>query len=170
MRYSSPTTETAAIKYTGSPATGYTLATGFNFTTGPQDTITGIPPKRTGPIGLAHLASKNILAVAVDSLFKPATGISYAYGRIYLLNGNTGARISADTSMSIIDQAAWAWSVTGSYSSRGDGDIPGNVSAYISTFDVKWDEGYLYSQSYYGWTVEKGRYNGTCRTLRPAGR
>jgi len=56
------------IKYVGSPSTGYTLAPGFNWTIGPSDTLTGTPPKRLGPIGLAHLASKNILAVAVDSL------------------------------------------------------------------------------------------------------
>jgi hypothetical protein len=150
------------IKYTGSPAAGYTLAAGFNFTMGPQDTISGTPPKGTGPIGLAYLPSKNIVAVACDSLFKPTGGVNYAYGRIYLLNGNTGAKISTDTSMSTINQAAWAYSVTGSYSSRGDGDIPGNISGYTSTYDVKFDEkGNVYSQSQYGWTVEKWAYNGT---------
>jgi hypothetical protein len=157
------------IKYVGTPATGYTLATGFNFALGPQDTLSAVPPKNAGPIGLAHLASKNILAVAVDSLFKQATTTSYAFGRVYLLNGNTGARISTDTSMNMIDQAAWAFSVTGSYASRGDGDIPGNVSSYASTIDVKWDaQGNLYSQSYYGWTVEKWKYNGTLPSFTTA--
>ncbi len=151
------------IKYVGTPATGYTLAPGFSFSMGPKDTLTGtLAPSRTGPIGLAHLASKNILAVACDSMWKPSGGTNYSYGRIYLLNGNTGAFISPDTSMNTIDQAAWAFAITGSYSSRGDGDIPGNVSAYASTYDVKWDQNEnLYSQSYYGWTVEKWKYNGT---------
>ena len=157
------------IKYVGSPATGYTLASGFNWTVGPQDTLTGPPPKRTGPIGLGYLASKNILAVACDSLFKPYTTLNSMYGRIYLLNGNTGAPISTDTSMSVIDQAAWAFALTGSYTSRGDGDIPGNASGYASTFDVKWDEKeYLYSQSYYCWTVEKWKYKGTLPSFTTA--
>lgn len=90
------------IKYTGTPATGYTLAPGFSFSLGPRDTISGTPPKNAGPIGLAHLPSKNILAVVSDSLLK-ATGVPYGYGRIYLVNGNTGALISADTSMNMID-------------------------------------------------------------------
>jgi len=157
------------IKYVGSPSTGYTLAPGFNWTIGPADTLSGTPPKRLGPIGLAHLASKNILAVAVDSLFKPSCGINYTTGRIYLLNGNTGAPISTDSSMHMIDQAAWSYAVTGSYTERGTGDVPGNVSAYASTTDVKWDEkGYLYSQSYYGWTVEKWRYIGTLPSFTTA--
>ncbi len=150
------------LKYTGTPATGYTLAAGFNFTMGAADTITGTPTKRTGPIGLAYLASKNIVAVACDSLFKPSGGNNYTYGRIYLLNGNTGAKISADTSVNMIDQAAWNFALTGSYSNRGNGDSPGNCSGYTSTYDVKFDEkGNLYSQSQYGWTVEKWAYNGT---------
>ncbi len=150
------------IKYVGSPMTGYTAAPGFSFTMGPADTISATPPARTGPIGLAYLASKNIVAVACDSLFKPTGTINYAYGRIYLLNGNTGAKISSDTSMNMIDQAAWNFALTGSYSDRGNGDSPGNCSGYASTYDVKFDEnGFLYSQSQYGWTVEKWTYDGT---------
>ena len=147
------------IKYVGSPAAGYTLAPGFTFSMGPQDTLTGKP---TGPIGLGYLASKNILAVACDSLFKPSGGLNYSYGRIYLLNGNTGAKISADTSMNMIDQAAWNFALTGAYNDRGNGDAPGNASGYASTYDVKFDEkGNLYSQSQFGWTVEKWMYEGT---------
>ena len=147
------------IKYVGTPATGYTLAPGFTFTMGPEDTLTGKP---TGPIGLGYLASKNILAVACDSLFKPSGGANYSYGRIYLLNGNTGAKISSDTSMNMIDQAAWNFAQTGAYNDRGNGDVPGNASGYASTYDVKFDEnGNLYSQSQFGWTVEKWAYTGT---------
>jgi hypothetical protein len=146
------------VKYVGSPSTGYTLATGFSFSMGAKDTISGTPPKRTGPIALAHLASRNILAVACDSLLKVSGGVNYQYGRIYFLNGNTGALISADTSMAVLDQAAWNYSVSGSYQSQG----AGNASGYASTMDVKWDEKEnLYSQSMYGWTVEKWMYNGT---------
>ncbi len=146
------------IKYTGTPATGYTLAAGFSFSLGPKDTISATPAKRAGPIGLGYLNSKNILAVASDSCLKPSGGTNYGYGRIYLVNGNTGALISADTSMSMIDQAAWNLAVSGSYAAQG----AGTASGYASTMDVKWDEkGNLYSQSMYGWTVEKWAYNGT---------
>jgi hypothetical protein len=145
------------VKYTGSRTSGYSLDAGFSWTIGPQDTVSGVPTKRAGPIGLAHLASKNILAVAVDSLLKPTT-TGYGFGRIYLLNGNTGEPISTDTSVAMIDQAAWNLWVTGSYASAG----AGTASGYAATMDVDWDENEnLYSQSMYGWTVEKWRYNGT---------
>ena len=151
-------TNKRVVKYTGSRTTGYTLAAGFSFSMGPADTITGTPPMRTGPIGLAYLSSKNILAVACDSLMKPAGSTWYAYGRIYLLNGNTGALISADPGTYLIDQAAWSFQVYGSYANQG----AGNCSGYASTMDVKWDANEnLYSQSVYGWTVEKWKYNGT---------
>jgi hypothetical protein len=150
------------IKYTGSPATGYTLAAGFSFHLGAKDTITnsvvGGPPTNAGPIGLGYLASKNILAVACDSLLKPANSAAYSYARIYLLNGNTGAFISTDTSKAMIDQAAWNYAVQGSYAAQG----PGTSSGYASLMDVKWDEKEnLYTQSMYGWTGEKWTYNGT---------
>jgi hypothetical protein len=147
------------IKYSGTRTTGYTSVAGFSFSVPAKDTITGTPPTRTGPIGLAYLASKNILAVACDSLLKPAGDAYYTYGRIYLLNGNTGALISTDTSMSVLDQVAWNRAIyAGDVSAQGSGI----ASGYASTMDVKWDEkGYLYTQSMYGWTVEKWKYNGT---------
>ena len=96
--------------------------------------------------------------MACDSLLKASGGTNYSYGRIYLVNGNTGAPISTDTSMSVIDQAAWNMALTGDYATQG----LGTASGYASTMDVKWDQnGNLYSQSMYGWTVEKWKYNGT---------
>jgi hypothetical protein len=146
------------IKYTGMPTAGYALDAAFTFSLGPQDTLTGTPPTRTGPIGLGYLSSNNILAVACDSLLKSSGGTNYTYGRIYLLNGNTGSLISADSSVYMIDQAAWNFAISGAYDNQG----AGNASGYASTMDAKWDqEGNLYSQSMYGWTVEKWKYNGT---------
>jgi len=146
------------IKYTGTPATGYTLAAGFSFSLGPKDSLTGTPPKPAGPIGLGYLASKNILAVACDVFLKPSGDPNYSYARIYLVNGNTGALISSDTSMSVIDQAAWNYAVYGAYLNSGAGTASGDAS----TMDVKWDQnGNLYSQAMYAWTVEKWQYNGT---------
>jgi hypothetical protein len=52
--------------------------------------------------------------------------------------------------------------MTGGYSTRTDGIIPGNASGYTSPYDVKFDEKKnLYTQSYYGWTVDKWIYQGT---------
>ena len=146
------------VKMTGSRTAGYTVDAAFSFSMTPADTISATPPSRTGPIGLGYLASKNILAVACDSLYKPAGGVNYEYGRIYLLNGNTGAFISTDPTAYLIDQAAWSFTVYGSYANQG----AGNCSGYASTMDVKWDANEnLYSQSVYGWTIEKWKFGGT---------
>ncbi len=80
------------------------------------------------------------------------------------MNPNNGAFVSRDTSVYIIDAAAWNFALTGGYNLRGCGD--GNASGYTSTYDVKFDENKnLYTQSYYGWTVDKWRYNGTLPTI-----
>ncbi len=155
-------TNNKVIKYTGSVATGYTLAAGFNFSLGIRDTIPGTT-SRGRPLGLTYLSPNNIVAVACDSLF--GLGV-YSYGRIYLLHPSTGALVSADTSVSMIDAAAWNFALTGGYNLRSGGTTPGNASGYASTYDVKFDENKnLYTQSLYGWTVDKWRYNGTLPTF-----
>ncbi len=157
-------TNRRVLKYTGSTTTGYTLNTSFNFQLGARDTVPNSPNSVTRPMAVSYLSPNNILAVAVDSLFGGSA--SYSFGRIYLVNPNTGALISSDTSLSIVDQAAWTFALTGVYNNRVNGTIPGNASGYTSTFDVKWDsQGNLYTQSYYGWTVEKWSYNGTLPTI-----
>lgn len=151
------------LKYTGSVGAGYTQSTTFNFSLGARDTIPATPNlSRARPIGLTYLSPNNILAVACDTLFGGSA--SYTYGRIYFVNPNTGALISADTSLSIINTAAWNFAVTGTYNNRTCAH--GTASGYASTYDVKFDENKnLYTQSYYGWTVDKWRYNGTLPTI-----
>jgi hypothetical protein len=147
------------LKFKGSPAAGYTADAGFNFALGVKDTIPTIKVP-AHPMGLAYLAPNNIVAVACQG-WRAGTS-SYEYGRIYMMSANTGALISSDSSVYLIDQAAWNFALTGGYNLRTNGKTPGNVSGYTSTNDVKFDEkGFLYSQSYYGWTVEKWKYNGT---------
>jgi hypothetical protein len=154
-------------RYSGSRTTGYTKSTTFDFTMAPSDTVAVYTVARPGPIGLAYLNSKNILAVVCDvwglSSSSTSTGnATYGYGKIYLLNPNSGAYISTDTTIAQINQAAWNLSVMGTYTARGDGSAYGNASGYTSTWDVKFDEQEnLYSQSYFGWTVEKWKFNGT---------
>jgi hypothetical protein len=108
-----------------------------------------------GPWGLNFMFDKNILFVACANNFK--TGSGYEYGRIYLLNPNTGSIV--DT----IDCAQWNFLMCdSSYQSRGDGDVPGNASSYTSPYNVAFDDNYnVYSVSFYGWTVDKWQYGGT---------
>jgi hypothetical protein len=153
------------LKYTGSRTSGYTANAGFNFTLAATDTVPVYTPLRPGPIGLAYLSPNNIVAVACDvwGVTPSATYGTYQYGRIYLVNANSGASISSDTLVSRIDQAYWNYVVMGgSYTNRGDGNLFGTASGYASTWDVKFDEaGNLYSQSFFGWTVEKWKFSGT---------
>jgi hypothetical protein len=147
------------LKFVGSPTAGYSQAMGFNFELTEQDTIPTTGGRRAGPIGLGFLPEQNILAVACDTL--RSTGVGYQYARIYFLNTNDGSFISPDTSMHMMNVARWNFELTGGYQNRSGGTTPGNASGYASTFDVKFDElGNLYSQSYYGWTVEKWVYDG----------
>jgi hypothetical protein len=155
------------VKYVGSPTTGYTKDNTFDFTMAATDTVPVTTTLRPGPIGMAYLSPNNILAVACDVWGNSAsTNGTYSYGRIYLLNPKTGALISPDSSVSVIDQAAWNLAKLGSYTNRGDGTSVGNASGYTSTWCVAWDQNKnLYSQSNFGWTVEKWSYTGTLPTI-----
>ena len=109
------------------------------------------------PLGLKLLLPNNILFAAVDVLYEQ----EYDYGRIYLINANTGELVDQDRSVSMIDVAQWNFDLTGAYNTRSGGTTPGNASGYTSTYDVELDEaGNLYSLSFYGWTVEKWMYDG----------
>lgn len=151
------------LKYVGTRTGGYTLDPGFSYVMGVADSIPGSTIPAT-VIGLGYLTPNNILFAVSDTWAWTNTYRTYNYGRIYLINPNTGALISPDTTINRIDQAWWNYTtIGGSYTSRtGPGKIPFNASGYTTSMDVKFDEkGNLYSQSYNGWTVEKWRYNGT---------
>jgi hypothetical protein len=148
------------LKYVGSPATGYTADPGFQFALQADDTLQN-ETSRPGPLALKLLEPNNILFVAVDTLFGQGTGTGYDFGRIYLLDANTGELVDQDRSVSLIDVAQWNFDLTGAYNDRTNGTVPGNASGYTSTYDVEIDEaGNVYSQSYFGWTVEKWTYDG----------
>ncbi|MGH2567677.1 MAG: T9SS type A sorting domain-containing protein, partial [Bacteroidota bacterium] len=154
------------LKFTGSPTTGYVQDNNFQFQLGEADTVAGTTQLPV-PINLAYLASNNILFAAVDVHgYSSGTHGTYTYGRIYLLNPFTGALVSEDSSLSIIDAARWNIQTMGTATNRGDGTLFGNASGYTSTYDVAFDEkGNLYTQSHFGWTVDKWRYNGTLPTV-----
>ena len=144
--------------YVGDVQNGYTLYSGFNFQmegtyqSTVDTTATGL--FEVGPWGLKFMDGNNILFAAAAANFHRGTG--YEYSRIYAINPNTG--VIMDT----LDVAAWNYAVTGAYNNRTN-----NIaSGYSSTYSVDYDqEKNLYSQSYYGWTVEKWVYSGTLPTI-----
>jgi hypothetical protein len=140
------------LKYKGSVATGYSLDGTFNFALGLNDTMEAF---HVGPLGLQILMPNNILLVSCASQFSLG---SYSYGRTYLLNPNTGALISPDSSMSVVDEALWNLTFGGDYTNQEGGQLAGYASVYAVQTDEK---GYLYTNSYYGWAIEKWAYNGT---------
>ena len=151
----SDTTQRKVVKYVGSIQTGYQIDTKFNFQLGEGDTgATSV--WKASPIGLEYLDENNLLFVAC-AVWRPSPfSMGYPYGRIYVLSGTTGEPI--DT----IDIAKWNFIMTGGYNLRENGTKPGNASGYTSVYDVKFDEKKnLYTQSYYGWTVDKWVYQGT---------
>jgi len=151
------------LKYVGSRGSGYAIDPAFTCQMTAADSIPGTPAIIPSYIGLGYMKSNNILFAAADSWIFTSAYRTYNYGRIYLLNPNTGSLISPDSTVSVIDQAAWNYNtIGGSYTNRQSGKIPFNASGYTSTTDVRLDEkGNVYSQSYNGWTVEKWAYNGT---------
>ncbi|MBU1096002.1 MAG: T9SS type A sorting domain-containing protein [Bacteroidetes bacterium] len=137
--------------YVGDPINGYQLYSGFDFTLTDEPVVSDQSTIDPAPLGIRFIPQKNILAVACQSDFK--RGLNYEYGRVYLLNPNTGAIL--DT----LDIAKWNFDRTGSYSTRPGGTL-GNVSGYTSVYNVDVDENYnLYTNSYYGWTIDKWTYS-----------
>jgi len=165
--YVSDATNRRILKFTGSPTTGYTQVPSFSFQLGAADTTLVTTTLLPIPIHLGYLSPNNILFAAVDVYGSSSTTYgTYDYGRIFLLNPNTGARVASDSSLSIIDVAKWNLKMTGGYNMRTNGITPGNASGYTSTYDVAFDsKGFVYSQSYFGWTVEKWKYSGTLPTI-----
>lgn len=139
--------------YVGDPINGYTQFTDFNFTVDSEFT-TSSDILKVGPWGLQFLPTKNLLFVAHDGNFGATD--RYEYGRIYVVNPNTGEVL--DT----VDVAEWNFSVHNSYTDRNSAIASGFASVYNLDFD---NNDNLYTQSYYGWTVEKWIYSAELPTI-----
>ncbi|MEN8192213.1 MAG: T9SS type A sorting domain-containing protein [Bacteroidota bacterium] len=136
--------------YTGNITDGYTLAPSFSY-----ERLDYVDSANVaGPLNLSFLDENNILFVAVDNdLFEIN---SYWFGRMYALNPNSGEIL--DT----IDVAKWNFDAAGQYANA----VPGVASGYTSTFTVDFDDNKnLYTQSHYGWAIEKWTYSGTLPTI-----
>ena len=151
----SQSSERKMIKFTGSPTGGYSADNSFNLTLDPNDIGTHEEGTFTPTLlGLSYLDNPGIVFAAADTLFFPGESSGgYPYGRVYVIDGATGANV--DT----IDVAQWNFDHAGDYSS---GSNDGLWSGFTSTYDtdVEAFDQAVYSQSHYGWAVDKWRYDG----------
>ena len=149
----SATSERSLWKYVGDPTSGYTKDVGFNLTLAENDTIgdggTGTPSL----LGLAYVDDPGYVFAVADSFIHIGGSGGYPYGRIYVIDGETA------TSTDTIDIAQWNYARTGSYST---GSSNGRAGGFTSVMDVDTDptEPAVYTQTYYGWAVEKWIYDG----------
>ncbi len=141
--------------YVGNITDGYSLSPSFNYENIDVYSIDSVTTTNIGVLGLKFMNGNNILFAAADT-YIDGDSKTYGFGRIYLVNPNTGAI------MDTIDVAQWNYDAAGQYANHVD-----NVaSGYTSTYYVDVDENNsIYSQSYYGWTVERWIYSGTLPTI-----
>lgn len=150
--YVSQTSSRSIMKFTGSPTGGYTMDNGFSYTMDPGDVNvngSGVP----SVLGLAYMATPPTLVAAVDTFIHSGDTGGYSYGRVYTFNPATGA--PRDT----IDIAQWNFDQTGDYST---GSNNGHVGGFTSVCDVDANaaESAVYTQTYFGWSVEKWNFTG----------
>ncbi|RMD91616.1 MAG: T9SS C-terminal target domain-containing protein [Calditrichaeota bacterium] len=154
----SATSERSLWKFVGDPVNGYTRDTSFDLTLSPDDTVgnggTGTPSF----LGLAYLDDPGVVFAAVDTFLSLGVFGGYPYGRIYVVDPVNA--VIPDT----IDIAAWNLKVTGSFNS---GSSNGRAGGFTSVYDVDVEptEPAVYTQSYYGWAVEKWVFNGDLGTI-----
>jgi hypothetical protein len=151
LLYVSNWDENKIYSYIGDPVNGYTLHEGFSFDVPSQFEAEG-GTLEVGPFGLQYMEDKNLLFVTHDASFVRGGTTGYTYGRIYMVDPNDG------TVLDTLNTAEWNNFIEGQY----DNHNPQNkASGYTSTYCVDYDENYnIYTQSYYGWTVDKWIYDG----------
>jgi len=145
-------------KYDGSPTAGYSEDTNFNVALAVTDTVSN--GASTAFLGLAYLNDPPIIFAAVDTFLSSGGGNGYSYARIYSYDARFGSAL--DT----VDVAEWNLLQTGDYSS-GSGNGRAGGFASLVDIDVEESEKAVYSQTYYGWAVEKWEYDGTLTGVEP---
>lgn len=155
----SQSSERKLLKFTGSPSSGYTPDASFDLTLSPADD--GGPDVGTSTfLGLAYLDEPGVVFAAIDTFRLTYSDFDDAYGRIYVIDGATGANV--DT----IDIAQWNFDHTGGDYSTGSS--AGLYSGFASVYDIDvspTEDNILYSQSYFGWSVEKWVFDGDLSTI-----
>ncbi|HEX9652463.1 MAG TPA: T9SS type A sorting domain-containing protein [bacterium] len=149
----SATSERSLWKYVGDPENGYTPDNSFQLTLAPDDTIGNGGFGTPSFLGLAFFDDPPTVFAAVDSFIHIGSSGGYPYGRIYQIDANTA--VSEDT----IDIAEWNFRIAGDYAT---GSSNGRVGGFASVIDVDVEstEPVLYTQTYYGWAVEKWVFDG----------
>lgn len=149
----SATSERRILKFVGSPTTGYTQDIGFNFVLSPDDTVGSGGSGTPSVLGMAFIPDPPLVCVAVDTFVHIGNSGGYPYGRMYFFH--PGAGIPFDT----IDVAAWNYALTGSYSTGSNNGRCGGFTSIVDV-DVEPTEPAVYSQTFYGWAVEKWVFDG----------
>ncbi len=140
--------------YQGDVTNGYNLNPDFKFTMDSQF-ISSSDTFSVGPWGLQFLDGNNILFAASAADFHTGTG--YEYSRVYAINPNDG--VILDT----LDIAQWNYKITGTFNNRTNNIASGYGSVYNLSFD---DNNNMYTNCFYGWTIEKWTYSSTLPTIK----
>ncbi|MEJ2634376.1 MAG: T9SS type A sorting domain-containing protein [Calditrichia bacterium] len=154
----SATSERSIWKYVGDPVGGYTKAEDFSFTLSPDDTVSNGGSGTPSVLGLAFQDDFGLVYAAVDTFIAQGLTTGYPYGRIYVVDGGSAA--SLDT----IDIAEWNFARTGAYDSGSNNGRAGGFTS-VCDVDVDPEEKSVYTQTYYGWAVEKWIFDGDLAVL-----
>jgi len=148
------------MKFTGDPGSGYTEDMGFLAAIAPDDIVLdvdGLLVGSTAFLGLSYLDDPGLLFAAVDTFLCRGVAVEsgcggYNTGRIFVIDPLDGAGV--DT----IDVAQWNIDVVGI---PDGGSSNGRAGGFASVYDVDvTNEPAVYSQTYYGWAVEKWVFDG----------
>ena len=155
----SQSSERTILKYTGTPESGYAADASFGLTLDPADMLE-TPSGTIVPtvLGLGFLNDPPALFAAVDTLFFGGEDGGYAYGRVYVIDPATG------TNNDTIDVAQWNFDQNGSFT---DASSKGRSGGFTSVMDVDVEAGEraVYSQTWFGWAVEKWLFDGDLGTV-----
>ncbi len=165
------------VKYVGSPTSGYSKSSNFNFALSDADTIPYTLYDTTAgkwlmahPLGMSYMRDNNLLFITaarwLGNNILSQTGYSgYQYSKLFVVNPNNGNRMDS------LDIANYYWINSGdsdqvrSYTKQIFSDTL-HIAGYASLYDVAFDENKdMFTQSFYSWVVEKWHYTGTLPTV-----
>jgi hypothetical protein len=149
----SASSERGILKYNGDPVNGYTLDNGFQFTLSPDDTVGNGGSGTPTVLGLAYLNDPPLVFAVCDTFLSSGLFLGYPYGRIYVIDALTS------TSLDTIDIAEWNLAVTGQYNTGTTNGRAGGFTSVVDV-DIEASENAVYTQTYYGWAVEKWVFDG----------
>ena len=175
-------TDRTVSRYLGTPTTGYVKDTKFSFgltladtiSTTAYDTLGSIHWDVMKPLGMDYLDGNNILFVTASRwlgfAIKTHNNTSaYTCSKLFMLNPTNGARLD---SIDIADYYYVNSDTTGlsrGYTTAINGPNI-HIAGYASTYDVSVSPAKnIFTQSMYGWAVEKWVYKGTLPTINLVG-